>query len=763
MNGWRILVLIFVTALALAAAGCAPQSSSGGSNHPGDDDNDAVDDDASPGSRCGDPLLDKYAADCPTYKNPCAFANYEYNYDQDQVFDTLPGLTKGDIEAMMFKFKTPYHVQKLKFYFGGGAGTARIHLYGDMLGSVPMVAPWTTFIKTVEYMTPIDVQVPAGPGWVEVDVSSLNLLFLPGTKVWAAFEHLSTDGLPKLYYSTEGSALTISRFYTPTNYATYGDNWGYLTVNDSKFFYYMIRLEGRAFCQLETPPYFTDITAKTGVKVAGQQRPAWVDLDGDGKYDLLLTNLNTTSYPANLTYWRNNGDGTFTDQTAAAGLDVVKYSAVTAVADLNNDGAEDIISIVAVPHDNPDSVHGERTKVLLNDGHGHFTIKENTGLCTDDMYYSAASLGDYDRDGFLDIYVGSWLQKYPYPASDPGYLFHNKGDVTFEDVSLISGVRENDNNPGDYKPCYGVTWVDYNEDGWYDIFISNYGREYNRLLQNQHDGTFIDVEDRVHLERPHDPWLSGPGNTFGADFGDVFNRGVFDAMVSDIAHPRYQPGSGPSSFNKNSGPPDYTFTWDNDTIGYHADEGDVDPSFVDYNNDGRLDIFMSSLYNGHYSRLYEQQPDGTCLDVTYWAGLEVQSCTGNAWADIDGSGRMSLIEATDGRGDIPGGGIFIFQNTTDYGNNWLEIKLVGTTDNRDAIGAKIVVTAGSLMQSRYIQGPRGGYASTPMLAAHFGMAKEGVADKIDVRWPNGTTETWTGVSVNQRIKLTQGDPTVGTW
>jgi hypothetical protein len=559
--------------------------------------------------------------------------------------------------------------------------------------------------------------------------------------------------LPELWLSHEDDPNYISRYYTPSFYAQYGERWGL----PGKF--YAIRLEGSHFCQLEGPTDFSNVSVAAGINVVGQHRGAWVDIDGDGLNDLLLTQLSVSEDdPQNLTYYHNNGDGTFTDLTTEAGFDIVKYSSVNLFADIDNDGDKDLISIVAVPHD-PELDTGERTKLLLNDGTGHFTLQADTGLCNTDANFSSAGFGDYDRDGYLDLYVGTWLLEYPYAESDPDFLFHSNGDYTWTDVSLTSGIREDDDNPAAYKPSYGVTWVDYNDDGWYDIFVSNYGRTFNLLFENQGDGTFVEVGGEKNLDRPHTGTM-GPGNTFGADFGDVNNDGYFDAIVSDIAHPRYEPGSGMSSFNYNDGPPDYTYTWANDQVLFHEDEGDVDPSFVDYDNDGRLDMFISSLYGGHYSRFYQQQEDGAWLDVSYWTGVETLAAAGNAWADYDGDGRMDLCSIFEPRADGVGG-VWLFHNDLDNGNHWLEINLIGVADNRDAIGAKIHVTAGDLNVYRYVQGPRGHYGATPMYRQHFGLAQQSIIDTIEVRWPNGEVETWSGVNADQIITLTQGDPNVG--
>jgi len=319
-------------------------------------------------------------------------------------------------------------------------------------------------------------------------------------------------------------------------------------------------------------------------------------------------------------------------------------------------------------------------------------------------------------------------------------------------VSEASGVRN-----AVESPCYGVNWVDYNDDGKQDIFVSNYGRTNNFLFENQGNGTFNNVARDKGLDAYEERMA---GNTFGADFDDINNDGLFDAVLSDIAHPRYQPDSGPSSVKLNQGPPDDTFDNVNEEMNYNPDEGDVDPSFIDFNNDGRMDLFMSSLYEGHYSRLYEQQADGAFLDVTYWAGVEMHDCTGNAWGDYDGDGDLDLLSASR-RADDGGSYTRLFRNDVGSENNWLAIKLVGVNANADGIGAKITVTAGDLVQVRYVKGPRGHYGAQPTMVAHFGLGQEGAVDQVQVEWVGGAADTWTGLDVNKYVTLTEGNPSVG--
>ena len=768
---WVILFMLLAGSLAGLACGDDDDDDSDDDTPPADDDtadDDTAADDDEVGGACNDALLNKYAEYCPDYDDPCVAAADEiYLDDNDPLYGTESFLT-GELEATQFKFDSPFHIQTIRVHFESGGGEAKIHLYADLLGSVPYTLPWDHHNEPVEYMEPVVVDVE-DEGWIEIDVSDLDLMFLPGTKVWVGYEHLSDDGAPVLSQGHLANSNYRSRYYDES----WADQsapfkWG------APSYHYMFHLVGNRFCQREGELYFTDVTASAGVGVAGQHRTGWVDVDNDGDQDMVLTNLSAVADSTVL--YRNNGDGTFTDITAGSGLDGGYYATMSLFADYDNDGDKDafIINPVAWPDvidddtadddivdddivdddaaEDDDTADDDTVEdpafsvVLTNDGTGHFSLVESTGL---DVYgmLSSASLGDYDNDGLLDLYIGAWLKEYPYYPSDPDYLFHNNGDGTFADASEATGIRD-----AFESPSYGVTWVDYNDDGEYDIFVSNYGRTDNFLFENKGDGTFVNVAAAANLNKPEG---TGAGNTFGADFGDINNDGYFDAFLSEIAHPRYQPGSGPSSINVNAGPPGYEYSLENESLNYNPDEGDVDPSFVDFNNDGRLDLYISSLYSGHYSRLYEQQEDGTFLDITYWAGIEMEDCTGNAWADFDGDGDMDLLAAY----RIDGGKVKLFRNDLQNDFDWAEIRLVGATANRDAIGAKVTVTAGDLAVVRYVQGARGHYGAQPQMRLHFGLGLAGAIDQVQVSWPGGDTETWTALEVNRFVVLTQGNPT----
>jgi len=779
MKRWWLMALVLTMALSMALAlGCGDDDDDDDDDNAPDDDDDDDDDTADDdvGGLCGDETLNKYAAHCADYDDPCAATDVTiFKHDEDPNYGTT-GLMAGELESAMFKLTQPFHVKTIKLYFEG-EGTARIHVHADLLGSIPNVLPWDDEYEPVEFMDPVEVEVEED-GWVEIDVADKDLMFLPGTKFWITYEHLDDGGYPRLVMSHKPNTDLSERLYDESwADANYPFKWYY------PGYYYMITLEGTQFCEYTGDLWFSDVTEAAGIDVTGQHRTGWADLDGDGHEDMILTNLDVTNHPANIIYYKNDGDGTFTLSSTAAGLDAEAATSMSLMVDYDNDGDLDVVAIKAhlfptgddddttdddtadddtvdddtiddddaTPPDAEadDDVLGEYSVIFVNDGSGNFTVDEDSGLAVLGNL-SSASFGDYDGDGYLDLYIGAWLKEYPYPPSDEDYLFHNEGDGTFTDVSEASGIRA----PVP-SPSYGVTWVDYDDDGDYDIFVSNYGRSYNFLFENVGGGSFVNVANATTLEAP----LSHcPGNTFGADFGDLNNDGYFDALLSNIAHPRYQPDSGPTSLAINQGPPNFEYELQNDELGYHPDEGDVDPSFIDFNNDGRLDIYMSSLYSDHYSRLYEQQADGTLLDVTWLAGVETHDCTGNAWADYDLDGDLDLLSAY----RSPGGGALLFRNDIGNANNWIQIKLIGDDCNRDAIGAKVTVTAGDLVQVRYVQGPRSHFGAQPTHWAHFGLGQEGAVDSIEVRWPGGDTEQWTGADINSFVVLTEGDPSIGS-
>jgi hypothetical protein len=499
---------------------------------------------------------------------------------------------------------------------------------------------------------------------------------------------------------------------------------------------YLVHVDAEKFCELTTP-IFTDVSNQSGVETCTNQRVTWGDVDNDRFDDLLLDAQ---------VLLRNQGNGTFADVSAQAGIQGFSQG-LAVFGDVDNDGDQDLYLGVYTAQ-NPLPVPGDpQDRILLNDGTGVFTPVPAPCGVEEFSTTSAAAFGDYDADGCLDIYVGNWLEEYPKIPAMKDFLFKGNCDGTFTDVTDSVGMT--DQGGANNSPCYGVAWCDYDNDGDMDIFVGNYGWVANFLWENR-GGTFVNVAAAKGVDK--DDISTYGGNTFGEDWGDVNNDGNFDLFMTEIAHPRYLPDTDISSLQINSGPPNYTFQNERVQRGIAYDEGDIEASFIDFNNDGRLVLCVSSLYPLHYARLYRQEPDGKFTDVTYLAGINVHDATNHAWADYDRDGDVDLAITN----RTTGHHVYLYRNEVGTQNHWVTFRLEGADCNRSGIGARTTLTSAALVQHREVQGGKGHFNSQPSMPVEFGLAQNTTINEVKVRWPCGRVETFTGVAEDGFYLLREG-------
>ena len=389
-------------------------------------------------------------------------------------------------------------------------------------------------------------------------------------------------------------------------------------------------------------------------------------------------------------------------------------------------------------------------RIAINDGAGSFVLLEGSGVEVVD-HSTAAAFGDGDGDGALDVYWGNWLEHYPDDAATPDRYFEGVGDGRFVDVQEVAGLTMSKD-----LSCYGVLWNDFDNDGWQDIFVGNYHLYNNQLWQNQGDGTFVDVAGDVgvdHDDVPSDyPQYPG-GHSYGGDFGDIDNDGDMDMYMCNLAHPRTMPWSDPSMFVVNGGEPDFVFDNLESEYGFIYDEGDVNATFADFDHDMDLDLAVASLYTNHYSRLYRNDGEAGFTDVTYQTGTAVHDSVSVVWADVDEDGDLDLLTA-DRAGDP---WLHLFENRVGQDRHWLQLELVGTTSNRDALGARVTLEAGGVSQIRDVRSGGGHSVNQTTRIVHFGLADNTSIDSLEVRWPAGAgSETITGLEVDHRYRVEQG-------
>jgi hypothetical protein len=478
---------------------------------------------------------------------------------------------------------------------------------------------------------------------------------------------------------------------------------------------------------------FTDVTQDAGFPDdLARTRVAWGDYDDDGWEDLLLDGR---------MLWRNKGDGTFMDVTSAAGIGGVP--GVGGVwADYDNDGDLDFYTIVRS--------FTKRDALWQNDGDGTFTdVTMMSGEVYDYLPSEGAAWGDWDNDGYVDLYVANYETASVRSDDElgigtPDSFYWNRGDGTFWNVSSLV-------EPNDEPLCgRGVVWADYDDDGDLDIYVSNYRLDPNLLWRNDQGaglGNFAmpaGVEGTSIGDLPGNPRY---GHTIGSDFGDYDNDGDMDLYASNLAHPRFLLFSDVSMLLNNQG--DGTFNDQFKRSGIAYCETSSDPSWVDYDNDGDLDLFFTAVYEGVGSRMFRNTDRNRFEDATEESRTSVEDGWGTGWCDYDHDGDMDLAVGS-------GSGFRLLQNGGND-NHWLLLKLEGTHVNSKAIGTRVRVTAGDLTMVREVKGGRG-TTSQDMLTCHFGLGSyEGYA-MVDIRWP-GDTE-WIhigGFGADQRIFISQDE------
>jgi hypothetical protein len=511
----------------------------------------------------------------------------------------------------------------------------------------------------------------------------------------------------------------------------------------------------------ETKKYILETTG-SGVAI--------LDYDHDGWPDIFLVNgsvfdsdpRHTTTHTNHL--YRNNHDGTFTDVTKAAGLDVSGWGQGVCVGDYDNDGYDDLYV----------TYYG-KNRLFHNERNGTFKdVTAEAGVAGSGKEWgTGCAFVDYDRDGKLDLMVANYvhfdLATIPKPgegimciwkgtpvmcgprglAYAPNMLFHNLGDGHFADVSKSSGIE---NTNGHY--CFSVSTIDYNDDGWPDIYVACDSTP-SILYRNNHDSTFTDVAAESGVAYDEDGReQAGMGSAIGDYDGDG-HEDIFKTNFSDDV----------SSLYKNNGDGTFTSTIQQAGLGLNTRYLGWGVAFIDADNDGWPDLLLVNGHvypevdTAHLGSTYKQPclfywntGRGTFKDLSKTAGpgcTTVASSRGMAVGDFWNDGRVSAV--INNMDETPK----LLVNLSPNSNHWVGISLKGTRSNRDSIGAKVTVTAGG---RHYVQEVRSGssYISNNDMRLHFGLGSSDRVTHITVRWQNGETEEFPGVATDRFISLTEG-------
>jgi len=530
--------------------------------------------------------------------------------------------------------------------------------------------------------------------------------------------------------------------------------------------------------------HLTNVTAAAGIQFqhnsgayGGKLLPetlgsgcAFLDYDRDGWQDILL--INGMDWPGHrrerstLKLYRNNRNGTFSDVTKAAGLDVELYGMGVAAGDYNNDGFPDLfISCVG------------QSRLFRNTGKGTFVdVTKASGLLGRHGFSTSALWFDYDRDGLLDLFVCNYVRwspehdvfcsldgthkSYCTPEAyrgDTCWLFHNRGNGTFEDVTATSGIFDSSSK------SLGVAMFDYDQDGWPDLLVAN-DTQPNKLYKNLRNGKFKEVGVEAGLA------FSNEGKAragMGIDTGDFENSGKpgvaitnFDNEMTGLYHSVSTGAAGAGTY---------------DDIAISAGLGAASRStlgfgcaFFDANLDGWLDLAVA---NGHIDETvrnirgnvgYAQAPQlflnsgaGKFRDVAGELGggfaMPIVG-RGLAYGDFDQDGDLDLLITTNN------GPAYLYRNDQTGGNRSIRFRLVGTKSNRDAIGATVRIFQnghdghGGQSQSRLVHGGSS-YLSQSELPVTFGVGKSETIERVTIEWPSGRSEEYKDLATGRAYEI----------
>jgi hypothetical protein len=489
---------------------------------------------------------------------------------------------------------------------------------------------------------------------------------------------------------------------------------------------------------------------------------AFLDYDGDGWQDILL--VNGRDWPGHskqrstLRLYRNNRNGTFTDVTRAAGLEVEMYGMGVAAGDFDNDGFPDIF-ITAVG----------QGRLFHNTGKGTFVdVTRAAGLGGREAFSTSAMWVDVDRDGFLDLFVCNYVRwsaqddvfcsldgkqkSYCTPEAyrgDTCWLFRNRGNGTFEDVTATCGLFDSSSK------SLGVTLIDHDQDGWPDIFVAN-DTQPNKLYRNQRNGKFQEVAVEAGAAFSEDGKARAG---MGVDVGEIDGSGRIGLAITNFEGEmiglyradkpgRYQDvaiqaGVGQASRNR---------------LGFGC-------VFADVDLDGALDLVV---VNGHIddtvrnirgnvghaqpAQLFLNDGSGKFRDVAGDVGggfAEPRVGRGLAYGDFDRDGDVDLLMTTNN------GPAVLFRNDQSSGHRSLRVRLVGTKSNRDAIGATVRIFHGGTSQSRVVKSGSS-YLSQSELPVTFGVGKRDRVERVVVSWPSGRVDEFKNVETGTAYKCEEG-------
>ena len=518
----------------------------------------------------------------------------------------------------------------------------------------------------------VDVTQEAGIHWKHVDGRSGQKYFMETLGSGAAFFDYDADGDPDLYFVNGAPLPGYVSQEIPTNclYRNNGDGT------------------------------FTDVTKKAGVGDTGYGHGCAVgDYNNDGQLDLYVTNYGTNRL------YRNNGDGTFTEVAESAGVTEPRWSTSCAFADYDRDGNLDLYVVNYIVFDinenpwcglrekgiraycEPDNFTAQSDTLYRNNGDGTFTdVTQTAGIYNTTGKGLGVVWADYNNDGAADIYVAN--------DSTENFFYRNNGDGTFEEVGFMVGVALSEN--GAPENGMGTTFGDWNNDGWFDLTVTNYAQQTNTLYHNDADGFFTDATTTTKTAQRTYPYLG-----WATAFIDYDNDGYQDLFVAN---------------------------------------GHLHENLAELGQEGTY---------GQRNLLFRNNSNGTFTEIseTLGPGMKLTDVSrGATFADYDLDGDIDIVVTNSNTAPR------LLRNDGGNRKNWLQIRLTATNGSTDAIGARVKITTGKLTQTREVRSADG-YLSQQDLTLHFGIGDSEQVDSIEVQWQTGAKQLIGSVPANQVLSL----------
>ena len=634
-----------------------------------------------------------------------------------------PGVFPYTHQFQRFDIPAPCYIKSMRIYLYGEQSKVTVYCLDHQAGHfLPQVFVYSGkgLLGLAEFQfqganqpTPIDINFPE-PIYFDGDQAFIGVFIENRTKTF--FISSQTELAPSCQSQDGGN-------YGYQYFANYNaTNQSQLWAAAPRAFLAELKIE---LAMSSPKSYLIDRTGTAGLpSTMSQSSIAFGDINDDDYQDLLV----------NGRLFLNSKDG-YKEITTQAGLSETPHG--NFFIDIDNDGKLDIIFLF-------ESSDGLKPMVLFfNNGDNTFTRKQTSlpGFRS----VSGFAVADINNDNYPDFYVTQLWN--PYPDPYPNYMFINDGKGGFK---LAGGLCQTVNN----RRSRGCQFVDYDNDGDLDLYVTNYYQEPDELWENKGDLVFVDVAKQKAIDvftKDNKEW-SNHGT--GVDWYDYDNDGDMDLLLPQFAHPLNASYGfrGTTIYRNQNG--NFTDTYDSQiggsSLGITYEETHAGASWGDFDNDGLADFVITTYYGCRYIDLYKQTPDLKFKNVTYEAGLN-RIVTGDdaCWADYDNDGKLDLAMSIDRK-------FKLFKNYwNETNNNWVKLDLRSNKSNKFAIGARVKVYAGGKTYMQEVGAGRGQKMQKPYVL-HFGIGQAQSIDKVEIRWPKSKDYvTYTNIPINQITKIVE--------